>query len=207
MNMFLRCKSRQWKTFILWFPFDVQKMKLRKRKKNALQVNLGHFIKTCATTKTLKDKLLATGTCWVIMEWMFWYYSCYCKNYVSSAFQHRENMSYETFFLLSVSQFVSQVYLKNWKENQFVHRQEKKSYSRVSYKALKCHIRGNVLVLYRAQTGCKDFSLTWKKQSTFFCVFVVGVKRGKNDWGDSLPLVCSSSLLGNKHQGQLQKHT
>lgn len=178
MNMFLRCKSRQWKTFILWFPFDVQKMKLRNRKKNALQVNLGHFIKTCATTKTLKDKLLATGTCWVIMEWMFWYYSCYCKNYVSSAFQHRENMSYETFFLLSVSQFVSQVYLKNWKENQFVHRQEKKSYSRVSYKALKCHIRGNVLVLYRAQTGCKDFSLTWKKQSTFFCVFVVGVKRG-----------------------------
>lgn len=103
------------------------KNETEKQKKNALQVNLGHFIKTCATTKTLKDKLLAAGTCWVIMEWMFWYYSCYCKNYVSSAFQHRENMSYETFFLLSVSQFVSQVYLKNWKENQFVHRQEKKN--------------------------------------------------------------------------------
>lgn len=102
------------------------KNETEKQKKNALQVNLGHFIKTCATTKTLKDKLLAAGTCWVIMEWMFWYYSCYCKNYVSSAFQHRENMSYETFFLLSVSQFVSQVYLKNWKENPFVHRQEKK---------------------------------------------------------------------------------
>lgn len=78
-----------------------------------LQVNLGHFIKNMPQQRDWKT-VLATGTSWVTVVWMFWYYSSNCKNYACSAFQHRENIStcaYETVFL-SRCCIVAEVYLK-----------------------------------------------------------------------------------------------
>lgn len=83
------------------------------------------------------------------------------------------------------------------------------SLTKVYLKRFKCHIRGNMLVLYRAQTGCTvNFSLIGNKRNIIFCVFVVeGKREKKNNWGESLLPICSSSLLSNKHQGQFHKRT
>lgn len=200
--------------FLCCFPFD-EKMKLKKWWQ-ALQVNLGHFIKN--TTKRLKDQVLATGTCWVTMVWVFWYYSSYSKNHAFSAFQHRENITtcaYETiFFLFSALHCCSGLSVKIksvWPEE----RKKTCTDFQLSFKSLpkkrfKCHIRGNMLVLYWAQTGCTDwvnFSLIGNKRNIFFCFFVVeGKREKKNNRGKSLLPICSASLLSNKHQGQLHKH-
>lgn len=106
--------NKQWKTFILGpFPFDgLQKTKLKKRWQ-ALQVNLGHFIKNTCHNKETERQSYSRGQLvesqWV---WMFWYYSSYCKYYASSAFQHCENISTYAYETVSSSQYyiVAQVY-------------------------------------------------------------------------------------------------
>lgn len=127
-EMFWRCKSRQWKTFpLVWFPFDgLQKTKLKKWWQ-ALQVNLGHFIKNMRHNKESETQSFSRGHLLshngVNVLILF-----NCRNYASSAFQHRENISkraYET-VLCSRCCIVAQVYLKKSvkRKYQFYQRQK-----------------------------------------------------------------------------------
>lgn len=160
--------------------------------KNALQVNLGHFITTRATTKALKHKLVAAGTCWVIKDWTFWYYSCYCKNCVSSGSRHRENMSYETFFLSRCRTRSSGLFKKLKRKSVCPQSEKNPTPSRLK-KDLNV-ILEEARCFYAA---CRQDAETWVwkgRNSSFFfcCVFVVEEKREKNDWGDSRLLVLAS---------------
>lgn len=149
----------------------VYKKRNWKKRWQALQVNLGHFIKNrCHNKEDWKRRVWAAGTCWVTMvRVFFWYYSCYCKYYASSAFQHRENIStcaHETVFLFSVLYRRSGLLKKKvWKRKSVwpdagKRKKEKKllpssSLACIYLKRFKCHIRGNALVfMYRALTGC-----------------------------------------------------
>lgn len=171
-----------------------------------------------------KTNVLAAGTCWVILLWMFWYHSSYCKNYASSVFQQRENISpcaYETVFFSALHCWLGLFQNVRVRLTRGRKKKQKKTTKilhclpalllKFTLKRFKCQIRGNVLVLYWAQTGCThwvNFSLIWNKRKIFFCVFAVrGKREKKNDWCEACCLICSSSLLSNKHRGQLHKHT
>lgn len=150
-----------------------------------LQVNLGHFIKILTTTKTVRLVALAQGTCWVILEWMFCYYSSYCKFYPSSASPNRENISgcaYETvFFSQCRNRNVAQKERKKvWNENPFDQRLKDKNpappsrYSDVTYTDLNVIFEetASTLSTYRMQ----NCSLIWNKEQFLLRLLVVKLK-------------------------------
>lgn len=198
------------------FRLMVYKKRNWKKRWQALQVNLGHFIKNrCHNKGDWKRRVWAAGTCWVTMvRVFFWYYSCYCKYYASSAFQHRENISacaHETVFLFSVLYRHSGLLKKGAKEKICLTGRWKKKEKKNCLPALLHEFTWKDLnVIFEETRWCScierwqdarrhvSVSLTGNKRSIFCCVSVVEGKREKEEeeelrWESAAYLLISTS--------------